>query len=208
MKRLAIIGASGHGTVAAETAELLGWSSISFFDDLYPEKYEVSKWQVIGDVPKLIDTYQKFDGFHVAIGDNITREEITLQLQKNEIKTTSIIHPTAVISETAKIGQGTAVFANVVLNAGVEIGEGSILNTSCSIDHNSKLGNFSHISPHASIAGGVAFGHRSWLGIGACIIQCVKVGSDVMIGAGSAVTKNLPSKTTAVGVPCKIIRRG
>ena len=38
MKRLAILGASGHGKVVADCAELCGWESVSFFDDVWPGK--------------------------------------------------------------------------------------------------------------------------------------------------------------------------
>ncbi len=37
MKRLAILGASGHGKVVAEIAELCGWGKIHFFDDAWPD---------------------------------------------------------------------------------------------------------------------------------------------------------------------------
>src|SRR5690606_24126355 len=36
MIRLAILGASGHGKVVADCAELCGWSVVEFFDDAWP----------------------------------------------------------------------------------------------------------------------------------------------------------------------------
>lgn len=207
MRSLAILGASGHGKVVAETAELLGWSSICFFDDAYPKKYKHSKWKVLGNISDLINNHKKYDGTHVAIGDNKTRQEKTLILKENGILTISIIHPTAVISSSSVIGAGTAVFANVVVNAEVKVGEGAILNTSCSIDHDSVIGDFGHVSPQVGVAGQVVVGERSWLGIGAVVIQCVTIGADAVIGAGSAVLEDVPAAAIAVGVPCKLIRR-
>ena len=206
MKSLAILGASGHGKVVAETAELLGWSSICFFDDAYPEKSEHSKWQVIGNTCDLIANHKAYDGVHVAIGDNRTRQIKTLRLKENKVTITSIIHPKAEVSASSIIGDGTAVFANVVLNAQVKIGEGAILNTSCSIDHDSVIGDYSHVSPRVGVAGHVVLGQRSWLGIGSTVIQCITIGADTVIGAGSVVLQDIPAKTIAVGVPCKVIR--
>ena len=206
MKSLAILGASGHGKVVAETAELLGWSSICFFDDAYPKKHKHSKWQVLGNISDLINDHKKYDGVHVAIGDNKTRQEKILSLKENGISNISIIHPTAVISPSSVIGTGTAVFANVVVNAEVKIGEGAILNTSCSIDHDSVIGDYSHISPHVGVAGHIVLGQRSWLGIGSTVIQCITIGADTVIGAGSVVLQDIPAETIAVGVPCKVIR--
>ena len=37
MNCLAILGASGHGKVVAEIAELQGWKKIVFFDDAFPK---------------------------------------------------------------------------------------------------------------------------------------------------------------------------
>ncbi len=37
MSRLAVLGASGHGKVVADCAELVGWSDIVFFDDAWPK---------------------------------------------------------------------------------------------------------------------------------------------------------------------------
>jgi sugar O-acyltransferase (sialic acid O-acetyltransferase NeuD family) len=206
VKSLAILGASGHGKVVAETAELLGWSSICFFDDAYPDKSEHSKWQVIGNTSDLIANHKAYDGVHVAIGDNRTRQVKTLCLKENEVTITSIIHPKAEVSASSIIGDGTAVFANVVVNAQVKIGEGAILNTSCSIDHDSVIGAYSHVSPHVGVAGHIVLGQRSWLGIGSTVIQCIAIGADTVIGAGSVVLQDIPANTIAVGVPCKVIR--
>ena len=206
MKALAILGASGHGKVVAETAELLGWSSICFFDDAYPEKSEHSKWLILGNTPDLIANHKSYDGVHVAIGDNRTRQEKTLRLKENEVMITSIIHPKAELSSSSTIGDGTAVFANVVVNAEVKIGEGTILNTSCSIDHDTLIGDYSHVSPNVGVAGHVVLGQRCWLGIGSTVIQCITIGDDTVIGAGSVVLQDIPAETTAVGVPCKVIR--
>ena len=38
MKRLAILGSSGHGKVMADTAECSGWEEVVFFDDEFPQK--------------------------------------------------------------------------------------------------------------------------------------------------------------------------
>lgn len=41
-----ILGASGHGKVVADCAELCGWESVSFFDDAWPAKQSNGAWQI------------------------------------------------------------------------------------------------------------------------------------------------------------------
>lgn len=39
---------------------------------------------------------------------------------------------------------------------------------------------------------------------GACVIQCLNIGKDCMIGAGSVVEKDIPDGVTAYGCPCRV----
>lgn len=52
----------------------------------------------------------------------------------------------------------------------------------------------------------VEIGNRVWIGAGAMILPGVKIGDDTVIGAGSVVTKDIPSRVVAVGNPCDVMR--
>lgn len=52
----------------------------------------------------------------------------------------------------------------------------------------------------------VKIGKRCWIGAGAIILPGVTVGDDTVIGAGSVVTKDIPSGVVAVGNPCRAIK--
>lgn len=52
----------------------------------------------------------------------------------------------------------------------------------------------------------VRIGKNCWVGAGAVILPGVTIGDHVVIGAGSVVTKDLPSKVVAVGNPCRVLR--
>lgn len=204
MKSLAILGASGHGKVVAEAAELSGWSNIVFFDDGFPQKQSNSKWAVIGTSEDLLLKLNEFDGVHIAIGDNYSRGLFFSKLDSQKL--VSIIHPSAVVSNMSHIGLGSIILAGAVVNADVSIGQGVIINTGATIDHDCVIGDFCHISPGANLAGNVIVGNNSWIGIGSAVIQKINIGTDVIIGAGSVVINSIPSSTTAVGVPCKVIK--
>lgn len=52
----------------------------------------------------------------------------------------------------------------------------------------------------------VHIGKNCWIGAGAIILPGVTIGDQVVVGAGSVVTKDLPSNVVAVGNPCQVIR--
>lgn len=53
----------------------------------------------------------------------------------------------------------------------------------------------------------VRIGNDVWVGGAAVILPGVSIGSRVVIGAGSVVTKNIPDDVVAVGNPCRVIRQ-
>ena len=52
----------------------------------------------------------------------------------------------------------------------------------------------------------VHIGKNCWLGSGVVVLPGVTIGDNVVVGAGSIVTKDLPSNVVAVGNPCRVLR--
>ena len=204
MKRLAILGASGHGMVVAEIAELAGWKSITFFDDKYQEIEFDYDWPVSGNSTDLLSMESDFDGVFIAIGDNATRQDFTQKFEDSKLAV--LKHPSAVVSKTALLGSGTVVMANVTINAKASIGIGAILNTGSTIDHQCELGNFVHVSPGVNLAGQVTVGEKTWIGVGASVIQNISIGTGTTIGSGSVVISDIPKNCVAAGVPCTVLK--
>ena len=203
MKRLAILGASGHGKVVADIAECCGWDEVLFFDDAWPKVSVNGNWAVAGNSQGLVECLDTFAGVVVAIGNNAIRAEKLRWLSAISAPVVTLVHPSAVISQYAELGSGTVVMPCVVVNVSSKIGDGVILNTGCSIDHDCTVGDCSHISPGAQLAGVVKVGAQSWIGIGTSVKQLVQIGQRVTVGAGAAVVTDLPDGVTAVGVPAR-----
>lgn len=195
LKKLVIIGASGHGKVIADIAAKNGYQEIVFLDD-NEDLIECAGFPVVGKTSKALS----MDGDKIiAIGNAKIRERI----QKENENIVTLIHPDAVISRRVRIGKGTVVMAGVVINSDAVIGEGCIINTCSSVDHDCKIGDFSHVSVGAHVAGTVVVGERTWIGAGATVSNNVIIGSDCMIGAGAVVVKDIEKAGTYIGVPAK-----
>jgi sugar O-acyltransferase (sialic acid O-acetyltransferase NeuD family) len=203
MSGLLIIGTGGQGKVVLDCIKNK-YKNIAFLTndlnskgiDGYPILYE----------QKATEEYivKSFDEIIVAIGNNKARLNISLKYEQMGIKLTTIIHPSAVISETAEIGNGTVVFANTVINSNVKIGKACIINTSTVIEHDCILEDGVHISPNAAMGGTVYIGEKTWVCIGSSIANNIRVGKNSIIGAGAVVLKDIPDNVLAAGVPARI----
>ena len=203
MKKLAIVGASGHGKVVAEIAELNGWA-VCFFDDAFPSLTQLEHWPVVGNTQTLIESMEEFSAAFIAIGNNVIRQAKQYSLQEFGLEFPVLIHPSAQISRYATIESGTVVMAGAVINPFAKIGGGCIVNTSATIDHDCEINDGVHISPGAHLAGGVKVGSLSWVGIGACVRQYLTIGEAAMIGAGAVVVSDVVDKTMVKGVPARV----
>lgn len=207
MKRLAILGASGHGKVVADAALLVGWQSVDFFDDAWPRVSSIGPWPVVGTTADLISQAPQHEGAVVAIGDNATRLMKLDVLAAAGVELASIVHPAAVVSPFAKVGEGSAILAGAVLNAFAVLGRGCILNTCSSVDHDCELAEGVHVSPGVRLGGDVRVGRGTWIGLGASVKHGVCIGAGVLVGAGASVVNDVSDGLTVVGVPAKPIDR-
>lgn len=203
MKRLAILGASGHGKVIADAALAAGWQQVFFFDDAWPLRTANGRWPVAGDSAALFASLAGFDGVVVGIGHCATRWARHAELDAAGAPLTSIVHPRAWVSPFAVLGKGSVVFAAAVVNTDAVLGEACIVNSGACVDHDCRLADAVHVSPGAHLSGNVSVGPRSWVGVGAAVRQGIVIGADVMIGAGAVVLKPVPDGLTVVGCPAE-----
>ena len=189
-KKLAIIGAGGHGKVVGEIALLNEYKSIDFLD-YHQKNNKKFPFQVRGNLNQLKDNLKYYDFFFVAIGDCKTRYEKMLWLKKEKVEIINLIHPNSIISKFSLLGVGNCIMANAVINPGTLIKEGTIINTSSSIDHDCVIGDYSHISPNCSLSGNVSIGNFTHLGTGSSVHPGIHIGNNVKTGIGSKIFKNI-----------------
>ena len=200
MRRLAIIGASGHGKVIADIAKRIGYCEIVFFDD-DESIHECGGYPVVG---KSSEAGTLDADVIVGIGNADIRKRIQESIPHEKLVT--LIHPDAVVAEDVVIGKGTVVMAGAIINPGVRIGKGCIINTCSSVDHDCIVDDFVHVAVGSHLCGTVSVGDGTWIGAGATVSNNVSICPNCMIGAGAVVIKNIDETGTYVGVPARKIK--
>ena len=197
MKRVIVIGAGGHGKVIADIIRLSGDEVVGFIDDKNPS--ELPDFNIVGTTA---DIGKCYCWYFPAVGECDTREHLMM----HKVKWYTAIHPASTIAQGVKIGEGSCVMANSVINPGAVLGKGVIVNTAATIDHDCRISSFVHIAPGAHISGSVSVGEKCWIGIGALICNNIDICSGCIIGAGTVIIKNIDEVGTYVGVPSRKIR--
>lgn len=198
MNRLIIIGAGGHGKVIADNALKNGYQSICFVDD--HATGDVMGFPVIGACSEIEALNDGNTDFVIGIGNNTVRKAIA---EKYPVHWVSIVHPSAQIGFDVRIGKGTVIMGNAVVNVSAIIGEHCIINTGAVVEHDDVIEDYVHISPRAALAGTVRVGAHTHIGIGATVRNNTDICSDCIIGAGAVVVKDIRESGTYVGVPAK-----
>ena len=202
--KLLVAGAGGHGRVVADIAATdPAWTEIAFVDDGMPIAAIVGAWPVVGRITELGTLAGRYDACMPALGDAKLRLAHVEAAMKAGLRVPVIVHPRAWVSPRAELGAGTVVCAGAMVNIGATIGRGCIVNTGASVDHDCRLADGVHVCPGAHLAGSVSVGARSWFGIGAVARQGVRIGADVMVGAGAVCVRDIPDGVTAYGVPAR-----
>lgn len=199
MATINLFGASGHAKVIRDIINSQGNELGKLYDDA-PHSKELAGRHVFR-----ADEVEVEGPMIISIGSNRIRKMIS---ERYAVDYAKAIHSSAIISNTARIGEGTVVMQGSIIQADVGIGRHCIINTGATIDHECKLADFVHVSPNATLCGMVTIGEGSWIGSGAVIIQGINIGKWCTIGAASVVISDVPDGCTVVGNPGKIIKKG
>ena len=144
--KLISMGAGGYGRVVAELAEQTGkYNQILFLDDNSTDE------KVIGKCEAYECHIAEDTEFYVAFGANAFRMNWLNTLMDNGANIATIIHPTAYVSPTAKIGVGSAVLPKAIVNTNTVVNKGVIVNCGAAIDHDCIIGDGVHVCLNAVV---------------------------------------------------------
>lgn len=185
MKDIILVGFGGHAKSVADTIErqneyrIIGYTDIKDHNSIY--KY-------LGTDDVLQEYYDK--GIRYAfvgigyLGKGQIREKIFNKLKSIGYTIPIISDPSAIISSSAIIGEGTFVGKYSVINAEAQVGKMVIINSKALIEHETRVEDFCHIAVDAVLCGQVSVGRSTFVGANATIIQCINIEENKIIPAG------------------------
>ncbi len=154
----------------------------------------------IDDIAALVRT-------HVAVCalGTTKRWVFTDQVKAIGFRFATVIHPSARVSRSTAIGEGSILSAGVIVAAHATIGEHVFVNRGALIGHHTVIESHCSVMPGANIAGSCTIGERCYVGMGAVVIDHVSIGARCVIAAGAVVTKSLPAGVKVMGVPARVV---
>lgn len=184
-ERLLIVGMGGHGRSVAEAVLLRDhYTLTAFLDDAARQSQQLCGYPVWGTTEMLEDCRNRVDVVVVAIGNNVLRETLQQRVQTVGMSLATVIHPAAIVSPSATVGQGSAIMAGAVVGTGAQLGEGVIVNSGAVIDHDCVVESFGHLGVNAGMAGASVLGRGAWMPVGSVLTYGAKVPSGRILRAG------------------------
>ncbi len=213
-KKIIILGTAGNSVDILDTINDINlvekiYECLGFLDDNKDNLgKEVLGVKVLGSLSSA-NNFDKRVYFVNGIGSPsnfLKKEEIIRKTGIPLERFETIIHPTASISRTSKIGKGVVIFQNVTLTSNVLIGNHVIILPNTIISHDDIIGDYTCITGGVCISGNVKIGKLCYLGTNSTIIGNTNVGDCCLIGMGSVILKDVPDNSVFVGNPGKFLK--
>jgi sugar O-acyltransferase (sialic acid O-acetyltransferase NeuD family) len=134
------------------------------------------------------------------------REVLFSNIKKKPSQFETIIHPSAVISKTASIGEGTIILSNVTIGPNTKIGNYVVVLSNSVINHDVRVKSYSIITSGVNISGNTTIGSCCYLGSGSTIRENITIEDCCLIGMGGIILTNVSRNSVMVGNPAKKIR--
>lgn len=152
-----------------------------------------------------IEAYAPVDGEQlvVAIADPVAKRRVVEGLRARGARFASLVHPTAVIAGSARLGEGVVVCPLSLVSADAQIGEFAAINAMSSVGHDVRLGAFSTLSAHVDLTGRVEVGECCFFGSGAKVLPGVRIGERSKIGAGTVIMRHVKPESVMYTPPAK-----
>lgn len=197
----------GSYAFAEEVDDLISdareWQTAGFVENLDRSRCAT---KLLGKPIHWVDDLATVGGGHhliCAIGTT-KRQSFIEQVAPFGLPFATLVHPSARLSATSRIGAGAIVSAGAIVAAQSEIGSHTILNRGVMIGHHTRIGSCVTVSPGANIGGKCVIEDGCYVAMGAIVLDGRRLGRGSVIAAGSVVTRDVPQNVLVMGSPARI----
>ena len=188
MKDIVLVGYGGHAKSVADCIERGGEYRIVGYTDMSPSP---SPYRYLGTDDALRDCYAA--GCRCAavcvgyLGKGALRERLYAMLREIGFELPVISDPSAIVSASAEVGEGTFIGKGAVINAEARVGRLCIINTMALVEHECRVEDFVHVAVAAVLCGQVSVGRAAFIGANATVIQCRSIAPGQIVPAGATI---------------------
>jgi acetyltransferase EpsM len=145
----------------------------------------------------------------IAIGSPPARRKVAerIKSQYSLALFPNLVHPTAIISYKAELGNGNLFMPYSIVCPGAKIGSFNILNIYASLGHDAELQSYCTLSPYATLNGSSYCADEVFIGSHATVAPGVRIERLATLSANSLATKPIPEGSLAFGVPAKALKK-
>lgn len=207
---LVIIGCGGFGREVADIVDAVNiieptWNLLGFLDDA-PSEENVSRAQRRGsDVLGTVIDFRHAGAvcFVVGVGSPKSRRALVAAAEAVGLSPATMVHPTANVGASVRLGVGTVVAGHVDIGADTIIGAHVHLDRAVQVGHDSTIEDFATAHPAAVVSGACRVGTAAELGTNCTLLPTVELGAASIVGAGACVTADVLPGATVKGVPAR-----
>ena len=211
MMILGIYGTGGAGREVVEIATTCAQGASPAFAVVFIDDFK--NGETLYDAEVL--SFDTFTAMHpapkarivIGVGEPALRRALWVKSLNAGYQMQTLIHPEAVVSTRAVIGQGSIIRHGVFVSCDCVIGNNVDIQVNSYIGHDSAIGDHSEICALVTIGGNCSLAEEVFVGQGSAIREHTTIGRRSIIGMGSSVVSSFPEESVLLGNPAKLIRK-
>lgn len=207
MKDIVIYGAGGYGREIACLINRINalkpeWNLLGFLDDGVPIGTKTEYGEVLGGLD-FINNYPNEISVVIAIGTPSIIQKLVAEIINPKVDFPNLIDPNVEFLDinNVRMGKGNIICARCVVSCNVNIADFNLFNIGVGIGHDASFGSYNVLMPNVNISGGVETGNCNLFGVKSTVLQYLKVGNNVKIGANSLLMRKAKDDGLYFGTP-------